>query len=195
MREGHEVKVLQVLFHYLAQACLTKQWRQVWRRSHVCPSVTQYHHRKICSHDKLSGFHDGYFAYDSLFGFDTVYIGRLRKTFRKNLLSPSSRLERLRTGGSLRWLEDMLLIVLFFLLIVLFCCVVLVVNCVVLRTVCKCVLYYCHRVSTQLQLNISYHIISYMSQLGGLPMGRAKGKLWNGGQNTGGPSRFEMSLR
>ena len=24
---------------------------------------------------------------------------------------------------------------------------------------CKCVLYYCHRVSTQLQLNISYHII------------------------------------
>ena len=27
--------------------------------------------------------------------------------------------------------------------------------------VCICVLYYCHRVSTQLQLNISYHIISY----------------------------------
>jgi len=26
--------------------------------------------------------------------------------------------------------------------------------------VCKCVLYYCHRVATQLQLNISYNIIS-----------------------------------
>jgi len=40
-----------------------------------------------------------------------------------------------------------------------------VVNCVVVRTVCvcvcvcKCVLYYCHQVSTKLQLtNISYHI-------------------------------------
>jgi len=27
--------------------------------------------------------------------------------------------------------------------------------------VCVCILYYCHRVATQLQLNISYHIISY----------------------------------
>jgi hypothetical protein len=30
--------------------------------------------------------------------------------------------------------------------------------------VCKCVLYYCHRVATQLQLNISYHI-SYIKIL------------------------------
>ena len=46
-------------------------------------------------------------------------------------------------------------------------CVVLVVNCVVLLLIVlfyvlflrKCVLYYCHRVSIQLQLtNISYHI-------------------------------------
>ena len=132
MREGHEVKVLQVLFHYLAQAYFTKQWRHVWRTSPVCPSVTQY--------DKLTGFHDGYFADDSLFGFDTVHTGMLRERFRKNLPPPPSRLERLRTGGCLRWLEDMLVIVLFLLLIVLFlllivlflliCCSV--VNCAVL---------------------------------------------------------------
>ena len=38
----------------------------------------------------------------------------------------------------------------------LFDCVVLCIVCV-----CICVLYYCHRVATQLQLNISYHIILY----------------------------------
>ena len=31
--------------------------------------------------------------------------------------------------------------------------------------VCKCVLYHCHRVSTQLQLNISYHIIKMVMSL------------------------------
>ena len=31
--------------------------------------------------------------------------------------------------------------------------------------VCICVLYYCHRVETQLQLNISYHIISYHNKV------------------------------
>ena len=32
--------------------------------------------------------------------------------------------------------------------------------------VCKCVLYYCHRVSTQLRLNISYHTINYLISCG-----------------------------
>jgi len=39
-------------------------------------------------------------------------------------------------------------------------CVVLCIVCFVSFSVffvCKCVLYYCHRVATQLQLNISYH--------------------------------------
>ena len=33
--------------------------------------------------------------------------------------------------------------------------------------VCKYVLYYCHRVSTQFQLNISYHITSALEGVGG----------------------------
>ena len=43
-------------------------------------------------------------------------------------------------------------------------CVVLIIVFVLFYVlfVCKCVLYYCHRVLTQLQLtNIPYHIISY----------------------------------
>ena len=38
-------------------------------------------------------------------------------------------------------------------------------HCVVLCTVCKCVSYYCHRVSTQLQLTNIYHIISIKKSL------------------------------
>jgi hypothetical protein len=45
-------------------------------------------------------------------------------------------------------------------------CVVLCIVCFVsfsVLFVCKCVLYYCHRVATQLQLtNLSYHIVSYI---------------------------------
>jgi hypothetical protein len=43
-------------------------------------------------------------------------------------------------------------------------CVVLRIVCFVsfpVLLVCICVPYYCHRVATQLQLNISYHIISH----------------------------------
>jgi hypothetical protein len=39
------------------------------------------------------------------------------------------------------------------------CCSMYCLFCVILRFVCQCVLYYCHRVATQLQLtNVSYRI-------------------------------------
>ena len=55
---------------------------------------------------------------------------------------------------------------LIFVLCVVLCifCVVLCIVCFVsfsVLFVCICVLYYCHRLATQLQLNISYHIISF----------------------------------
>jgi hypothetical protein len=40
------------------------------------------------------------------------------------------------------------------------CCVFCLTVLFCVLFLCKCVLYYCHRVSTQLELNI-YHIISY----------------------------------
>ena len=50
-----------------------------------------------------------------------------------------------------------------------YCCVVLCIVCFVsfyVLFVCKCVLYFCHRVKTQLQLtNISYHIISILLRI------------------------------
>ena len=54
------------------------------------------------------------------------------------------------------------LFLIFVLFYVFFCavCIVYFVSFYVLF-VCKCVLYYCHRVVTQLQLNISYHILIY----------------------------------
>jgi hypothetical protein len=47
--------------------------------------------------------------------------------------------------------------------------------------VCKCVLYYCHRVSTQMQFNISYHIIYLpQHQAGAGEYSRYRDSLWAG---------------
>ena len=54
----------------------------------------------------------------------------------------------------------MLLYVYFFMLFSVFlCCFMYCLFCVVLCIVCVYILHYCHRVATQLQLNISYHIL------------------------------------
>ena len=47
------------------------------------------------------------------------------------------------------------------------CCCMYCLFCVILCIVCVCicVLYYCHWVTTQLQLNTSYHIVSYSKYL------------------------------
>jgi hypothetical protein len=48
-----------------------------------------------------------------------------------------------------------------FLLLFMFCSVFCFIVLFYVLFVCKCVLYYCHRVATQLQLTNIYHIISY----------------------------------
>jgi hypothetical protein len=66
----------------------------------------------------------------------------------------------------------------FFVLFYVFFCVVLCTVCLVSFPVlfgCICVLNYCHRVPTQLQLNISYHMD--MSDHGQLHLSKGPGRL------------------
>ena len=61
-------------------------------------------------------------------------------------------------------------------------CVVLGIVCFVTYSVlfvCKCVLYYRHRVPTQLQLNISYHIIKEAKDVVPIGNNEVVDILWN----------------
>jgi hypothetical protein len=63
--------------------------------------------------------------------------------------------------------KDVLFYVFFVLFYVFSCCMnclFCVVFCIV--GVCTCVLYYCHRVATQLELNVSYHVRSLLTLTG-----------------------------
>ena len=75
-----------------------------------------------------------------------------------------------------------LIVVYVFLLFVYVCCVVLCIVCFVsfyVLLVCKCVLYYCHRVTTQLQFNkyIVYHVDFTQVDVPRLALLFVKGKL------------------
>ena len=66
-----------------------------------------------------------------------------------------------------RTLPNFCVVLCIFCVVLCIVCVVLCIVCFVTYSVlfvCICVLNYCHRVATQLQLNISYHIVSYHKQ-------------------------------
>ena len=63
--------------------------------------------------------------------------------------------------GTVRTLPNWWIVLFYLLFVSIVLCYILFVSIVLFSVlfVCKCVLYYCHRVATQLQLNISYHIV------------------------------------